>query len=262
MRRARYTQRNSIPPSIEAGQAIPLIKQQIHRLEEIVQLRHNDPKVSAWESTAKNLLDAVYGQPNGEMHRNTYEIVHATSGEPEYVGMTDAEIQRHFVLEQQKRKALLEAYVEQLEQLSLPPARPAERLHRLHSEIERVSWKLYTEGNFKHAAFEAYIRVINAVKEKSTLPLDGDPLMNRAFGCDQQTPVIQFNTLRTAEEKDEQRGFMHLYKGLVGLRNSKAHTNRLFHDPDRGYEYLAFASLLMRLLEIAVVNPVDSEGRV
>jgi hypothetical protein len=38
------------------------------------------------------------------------------------------------------------------------------------------------------------------------------------------------------------------------LRNSKAHSNRLFNDPARGHEYLALASLLMRLLEIAQVN--------
>ena len=47
---------------------------------------------------------------------------------------------------------------------------------------------------------------------------------------------------------------MFLYKGIVGLRNSKAHSNRLFNDPHRAHEYLALASLLMRLLEMAAVN--------
>ena len=48
---------------------------------------------------------------------------------------------------------------------------------------------------------------------------------------------------------------MFLFKGIVGLRNSKAHSNALFNDPSRVHEYLALASLLMRLLEIATVNP-------
>jgi uncharacterized protein (TIGR02391 family) len=80
--------------------------------------------------------------------------------------------------------------------------------------------------------------------------------MNRAFGCENQTPVIQFNSLQSQEERDEQKGLMFLYKGIVGLRNSKAHSNRVFNDPGRAHEYLALASLLMRLLEIATGNPI------
>jgi uncharacterized protein (TIGR02391 family) len=101
---------------------------------------------------------------------------------------------------------------------------------------------------------EAYIRVIDEVKRKSGLALDGDSLVNRAFGCENQTPLIQFNTLQTDAERDEQKGIMFLFKSIVGLRNSKAHSNRLFNDPRRAHEYLALASLLMRLLEIAAVN--------
>ena len=78
--------------------------------------------------------------------------------------------------------------------------------------------------------------------------------MNRALGCENQAPVVMFNDLHTEAERDEQRGIMFLFKGIVGLRNSKAHSNRLFDDPRRAYEYLALASLLMRLLEIATVN--------
>jgi hypothetical protein len=46
---------------------------------------------------------------------------------------------------------------------------------------------------------------------------------------------------------------------MVGLRNSKAHSNRLFDDADRGYEYLALASVLMRILEIAKIVKDDSD---
>jgi uncharacterized protein (TIGR02391 family) len=78
-----------------------------------------------------------------------------------------------------------------------------------------------------------------------------NPLMNRAFGCDKQTPVIQFNGLQSDAERDEQKGIMFLFKGIVGLRNSKAHSNTLFNDPSRAHEYLALASLLLRLFESA-----------
>jgi hypothetical protein len=33
----------------------------------------------------------------------------------------------------------------------------------------------------------------------------GDSLMNRAFGSDKQTPVIQFNSLQSDPERDEQK---------------------------------------------------------
>jgi len=123
-----------------------------------------------------------------------------------------------------------------------------------HSAIAQVSGQLFRDGHYKQAALEAYIRVIDEVKRKSGLALDGDSLVNRAFGCENQTPVIQFNTLQTDAERDEQKGIMFLFKGIVGLRNSKAHSNRFFNDPRRAHEYLALAGLLMRLLEIAAVS--------
>jgi uncharacterized protein (TIGR02391 family) len=124
--------------------------------------------------------------------------------------------------------------------------------YRFHSEIEKVSSLLYSQGHYREAALNAYIRVIEEVKSRSGLVNeDGDSLMNRAFGFQNQTPVIRFNSLQTEPERDEQRGLMFLYKGVVALRNSKAHSTRLFSDPGRGHEYLALASLLMRLLEIS-----------
>jgi hypothetical protein len=44
---------------------------------------------------------------------------------------------------------------------------------------------------------------------------------------------------------------MLLFKGMVLHRNFKAHSNQLFNDPLREHEYLALASLLMRMLELA-----------
>ena len=89
------------------------------------------------------------------------------------------------------------------------------------------------------------MKVVSGINE------DGDSLRNKAFAADKQTPVVQFHGLTTESERDEQRGLLFLFKGIVGIRNSKAHHNRLFDDPKRAHEYLALSSLLMRLLEIA-----------
>ena len=52
---------------------------------------------------------------------------------------------------------------------------------------------------------------------------------------------------------------MNLFRGICGVRNFKAHSNILFDSPERGHEYLALASLLMRLLDIATVNAKPAE---
>jgi hypothetical protein len=61
--------------------------------------------------------------------------------------------------------------------------------------------------------------------------------MNQAFGCEGgRVPILRFNALSNDEERDEQKGFMFLFKGIIGLRNSKAHSNRLFNDPLRAHD--------------------------
>jgi uncharacterized protein (TIGR02391 family) len=55
--------------------------------------------------------------------------------------------------------------------------------------------------------------------------------------------------LQTNEDKDEQKGMMFLFKGIVGIRNKKTHTNVILNDPVRATEYLSLSSLLMRLLD-------------
>lgn len=255
----RRTQPESIPPTLSPHQAISFLQRQIQRLEQIMSLHDNHPDVEAWVSTTTDILNQAFGQPNAEMHPKTQEFVHASSGLPSRMlaygeRPNPQAIQRRYLMKQEKRKALLNAYVEQLQDLAPPSARTAPDQYVFHSEIERVSGQLYRDGHYKQAALEAYIRVIEQVRAVSGIADDGDSLMNKAFGCEKQTPVIQFNSLTTDAERDEQRGFMFLFKGIVGLRNSKAHSNRLFDDPRRAHEYLALASVLMRVLEIAQVK--------
>jgi uncharacterized protein (TIGR02391 family) len=257
---SRQIRKETIPPTLSPHQAIPLLERQIERLDkEIILLPQNHPDIEGWQSTTTDILNQVFGQPSGEMHSKTQEFVYADSGLPSrmvpYGGRVNPQaVQHRYVLKQKKRLALLKAFVEQLQLHAPPRAASASESYRFHAEIERVSGDLYRDGHYKQAALEAYIRVIEQVRTVSRIADDGDSLMNKAFGSERQTPVIQFNSLATEAERDEQRGIMFLFKGIVGLRNSKAHSNRLFNDPSRAHEYLALTSLLMRLLEIAQVN--------
>ena len=79
--------------------------------------------------------------------------------------------------------------------------------------------------------------------------------MNRIFGCDNQEPIIKFNSLQTSLDKAEQRGIMNLFKGIVGIRDKKAHLNYIQNDPIKTTEYLSLASLLLRLLDENALTP-------
>ncbi len=127
----------------------------------------------------------------------------------------------------------------------------------LNSRVKSVSEGLFADTYYKEAIQASLVEVINRVKEVAGYPkdndnrnLDGDKLMNRAFGCDgNNQPLIKLNELKDSIDKAEQRGFMNLFKGIVGVRDKKAHLNFIQDNPYMTMEYLALASLLMRLLE-------------
>jgi uncharacterized protein (TIGR02391 family) len=244
----------SIPATLSPPQAIALLNRQADRGDLISTLNFRDPQNDVWENATDNILEQAFGRPRGEMHRNSREFKIAQSGVSLHVNMSDRELQADHVGKTRQRQALLRGFIEQLQDLAPPAVLNDPAQYQFHSEILRVSGELLRDGHYKSAALEAYVRVIEQVKAVSGLVDDGDSLMNKAFGSERQAPVIAFNDLSTDAERDEQKGFHFLFKGIVGLRNSKAHSNRLFNDPSRAHEYLALASLLMRLLEIARVN--------
>jgi uncharacterized protein (TIGR02391 family) len=236
------------PPTITPQHAIELLEQRLAKYDEIVKLHRRDPEVQKWKSTTEGIMNAAYGKPNGELHALTKAFLYTDGGFQ--TGREDAYYERLHRESMIRKRAALESVVEQLQILAPPIAQVAPGTYTFHAEIERVSGHLFRDGHYKQAAFEAYIRVIEEVKHRSGLNLDGDNLMNQTFGCDGgRVPVLKFNALSNEEERDEQRGFMFLFKGVVGLRNSKAHSNRLFTDPLRAHDYLSLASLLMRVLE-------------
>jgi uncharacterized protein (TIGR02391 family) len=249
MARKLPSAKESVPPSLTVHRSIELLRERLAGFDRIAALSREDPEIDRWKNTTEAILHGAFGKPDGEPHQMTSKFTR--DDRSIYSNVQPAVYEREHDADMLQKKAVLESCLEQLEMLAPPSVTDAEGQYKLHPEIERVSGDLYRDGHYKQAALEAYIRVIDEVKRRSALPLDGDSLMNQAFGCDNRTPVLKFNTLSTDAEKDEQKGFLFLFKGIVGLRNSKAHSNRLFSDPSRAHEYLALASLLMRVLELA-----------
>lgn len=132
----RKSDKQTVLPTIRANQAIPLLRRQVERMADLKSLHHDDPKIDAWESTTQSILDSFYGLPNGELHPNTAEFKYAKSAGEWYVDMSDEAIQANYALALAKRKALLESYVEQIEDLapSLGPA-PESRIAKAQEGV-------------------------------------------------------------------------------------------------------------------------------
>ncbi|MCX5515276.1 TIGR02391 family protein [Kaistia algarum] len=119
----------------------------------------------------------------------------------------------------------------------------------LHPEIARAASRLYKDGHYANAV-EAAVKALNGlVRLRSQLEQDGTSLMERAFSL--SNPVLKFNALVDQSDKDEQKGFMQLFSGAVsGLRNPRAH-GFIQDEPERALEFIAFVSLLAKLLDEA-----------
>ena len=149
---------------------------------------------------------------------------------------------------------LVEELNEKLEDMGEAPGAPALRAFEgleLHPEIDRRATPLFRDGHYADAV-EAAVKALNAfVRLRSGLEIDGSQLMERAFSPN--NPVLAFNGLENQSDRDEQKGFMMLFSGAVaGLRNPRAHSF-IEDDPERALEFIAFVSLLAKLLDAASI---------
>lgn len=117
----------------------------------------------------------------------------------------------------------------------------------VHSEIASVSLKLFDDGHYAQATFEAFKLIESRVKAVSGIDDTGFSLMMSAFN--EGGPKIRLTDLVSMSDKDEQKGFRHMFAGAIaGIRNPRGHDNRT--DPiDLCLDHLSVASVLLRALE-------------
>lgn len=117
-------------------------------------------------------------------------------------------------------------------------------------EIRSVSEKLFLDGHYAQAIFEAYKKINNMVKENVDFEDDGKSLMLTAFN--ENNPHIKLNPLKTITERNEQEGFKFLTAGaMMFVRNPKAHDNVVQKDPIKATQYIAFANILAEQIKTA-----------
>jgi uncharacterized protein (TIGR02391 family) len=115
-------------------------------------------------------------------------------------------------------------------------------LDNLHPNVIRVAGKLFEDEHYRSAILDTYIDLVNRVKDISGRH-DLAPLMQQVFSIKNPKIIV-------SGDQDEQQGFMWLFSGAVmAIRNPKAHKIMEQSDPQRAIEWLAFASVLHRVLD-------------
>jgi uncharacterized protein (TIGR02391 family) len=250
------------PAEIRA--AIPLLQARIAELEAFSATSiasSTDPSVLVQQHAIEATLARIFGPDTHEYHRLSAakNLCSISYGEAVQLGSYPGgppihETQRLVERGRKRAIALLAQEVELMkEQLGDDSDAPAHRAIRaytnldLHPEIARAASVLYQDGHYANAIEDAVKALNGLVRLRSGETLDGMALMQKVFSAN--SPILRFSGLADQSEKDEQLGFMMMFSGAVaGLRNPRAH-KLIKDDPERALEFIAFVSLLAKLLD-------------
>ena len=228
---------------------IELLREQLLKIDSLKHSPAYHPEFAIWNNTTTKLIGELFDDTYLGMYRSCEVNIMASSKEDHY---------NHFLRSLANKKSFIINAIQEYERLNNKKVIDISKgtdisNYDFHTMVKEVSSKLFENKHYAQAVEEAFKKVIKEIKEyyhyKTGVLLDGDNLMNKVFGCENQVPIIKFNNLSNLEEKDEQKGIMYLYKGIVGIRNRKTHDNVTLEDSNRAIEYLTLASLLINLFE-------------
>lgn len=118
----------------------------------------------------------------------------------------------------------------------------------IHFKIEGTSKKLFDDGHYVQATFEAYKLIDKEVASQAKTSETGVKLMMKAFS--EQSPLIKLTDLSTISKRDEQEGYKFIFSGSVmAIRNPRGHEYGMKDSPTDCLDHLSLASMLLRRLE-------------
>jgi len=143
---------------------------------------------------------------------------------------------------------------------ALGPSQSAERkthsefiARGFHPEVIEHCKRLFAQGNYFHAVFEACKVYNKGVQAKSCSSNDGEPLMLNVWGWEKG--VLKLTPCQTETDKNVQDGVKFLSAGLMrAMRNPTAHEPALHWPIEKQdcLDMLSFISFLFRQLDKAV----------
>lgn len=118
----------------------------------------------------------------------------------------------------------------------------------IHSKIHGISKKLFDDGHYAPATFEAYKLVDKEVATLAKTNESGVKLMMKVFS--EQAPLIKLTSMANTSEKDEQEGYKFIFSGsIMAIRNPRGHEYGVQDSPTDCLDHLSLASMLLRRLE-------------
>jgi len=109
--------------------------------------------------------------------------------------------------------------------------------------------------NYFHTVVEATKSIAEKIRIKTGLTSDGSALVDEAFSFNKGIPHLALNSLQTASEQSEQKGFSNLLKGVFGtFRNTTAHAPKVTWviEEQDALDILSTVSLIHRRLDGAI----------
>ena len=102
----------------------------------------------------------------------------------------------------------------------IPQTEDYDRLHpfeerNVHPEIDNITRKLFDDGHYSQATFEAFKFLDKEVQKISTLSESGFKLMMTAFN--ENSPKIKLTDLSNTSKKDEQEGGLQVFILRCGI---------------------------------------------
>lgn len=127
----------------------------------------------------------------------------------------------------------------------------------IHTVFPQVVRRLFDNGHYSQATFEAFKFVDNTVKKLSGMDKSGKALMMEAMK--ESSPLIQLTPLADESDRNEQEGFKFMFAGsMIAIRNPRGHEHDVSDSIDTCLDHLGLASLLLRRLEQAGFDVHDA----
>lgn len=242
--------------------ALPKLERRIQELKDFdvnTVAERSNPRINAMQLKLDTLLVSIFGASTVEYQRYERDVNYLDQAPHNYMyEIPMEEVQRGLNKGIGGALACLEAikagFEEELEDAGISSASKSLKAYEgleLHPEIEHAAGNLYKDGHYANAiedatkALNALVRMRSGIEDK-----DGTVLMELVFSAN--NPVLKFNALAGSSDKDEQKGFMMMMSGAVsGLRNPRAH-KIIKDDPEMALEFIAYISLLAKLVDRAV----------
>jgi uncharacterized protein (TIGR02391 family) len=118
-------------------------------------------------------------------------------------------------------------------------------------EIVAVARDLFVSGFYNQAVSEAMKALDKFIQEKSGCSdRSGTQLMTQIFS--DVKPQLIWSDRKSQSEKDEHKGYMHLFTGsMLGIRNPVTHEHNWIDNPEDALDCIVFTQHLLRKAKLA-----------